>query len=189
MTNIGWATLAAVAWSVVAGAPLVDDPSAGPPPHSPGQEGVSWRAAGDGERYRILGDFDGDGIEDMAVSGDAGLFGNGGGSFTLYLRNADGKYRERGTFWSHPTADAIAIERWNHTVRLWTYSHAGGGIGGIGYYDLTENGLSEFHALTIHPGDSGTRMGNAIYRAVFENSDARLRVQRSHAKDGKIEWR
>ncbi len=183
MTSIRGAVLAAAAWAVAAGAPWVVDPSAAPPPHSAGEEGAT------GERYRILGDFDGDGVEDMAVSGEADLFGNGGGSFTLYLRNADGKYRDRGTFWAHPAADAIAIERWNHAVRLWTYSHAGGGIGGIGYYDLTENGLSEFHQLTIHPGDSGTKIGNAIVRAVFENSDARLRVQQSYTTDGKIEWR
>lgn len=140
------------------------------------------------ERYRILGDFNEDGIQDMALSDDINFFGNGGGEFTLYLRNEEGKYRECGRFWTHPTADAIAIEKWGKEIRLWTYSHGGGGTGSIGYYDITSKGLSVFHGLIIHPGDSGTVMGNAIADAVFKHSAVKFKVQRSTTKDGKVKW-
>ena len=140
------------------------------------------------ERYRILGDFNDDGIQDMALSDDINSFGNGGGEFTLYLWNKKGKYQESGKFWAHPTAGTIAIEKWEKEIRLWAYSHGGGGIGGLGYYEVREKGLSELHVITIHPGDSGTVMGNAIYDAVFKHSDVIFKVQRSTTKDGEVKW-
>jgi hypothetical protein len=54
---------------------------------------------GGSERYRMLGDFNDDGIEDMALSCDINLFGNGGGEFSLYLRNNKKKDRMHTLYW------------------------------------------------------------------------------------------
>jgi hypothetical protein len=143
---------------------------------------------GIGERYRMLGDFNGDGIEDMALSYDINLFGNGGGEFILYLQNKNKKYREYGKFLVHPYGDAVAIEKWGKETRLWTYSHGGGGIGDLRCYIVSGENLSDPEGLTIHPGDSGTGMGNAIYDAVFKNSNVKIKVQRSVRKEGKVQW-
>lgn len=160
----------------------INDPSAVPLSENK-EEGRS------GERYRILGDFNGDSIQDIALSYETNLFGNGGGEFTLYLGNGKGKYRALGTFWAHPYADSIAIEKWGKEIRLWTYSHGGGGTGGLGYYEITEKGLSDFRSIVIHPGDSGTAMGNAISAAVFGHSDIKFNAEKSTTINSQVEWK
>jgi len=158
---------------------LINDPS-----------GVSITTElGISDRYRILGDFNVDGIEDMAISADMNQFGSGGGEFTIYLCNAGGEYRKYGTFWSHPAVETIAIEKWGQNISLWTYSHLGGGTGSIGYYGMGEKGMSDRSSIIIHPGDSGTAMGNALVESVFKNSDVVFKLERSTTRDGKVEWK
>jgi hypothetical protein len=139
-----------------------------------------------GEHFRILADFNADGIQDMALSYDTSLFGNAGGHFTLYLGNAKGQYRKHGEFFAHTMA--VSLEKIGTKVRLWTYVRGGGGIGQIGYYEVLKDKLSEYHSITIHPGDSGTEMGNAICEAVFKNSDLPITVERSVTKKGIVKW-
>lgn len=155
----------------------IEDPSAIPLLDEDGQNA---------ERYRILADFNGDGIMDMAVSVPVNLFGNSGGHFTVYLQNEEGRFRKLGQFFGHPMA--LALERVGEKVRLWTYVRIGGWIGQIGFYEVNEDGLSDYRGVTIHPGDSGTKMGNAIYEAVMTNSDLPITVERSQTADGKVEW-
>lgn len=135
---------------------------------------------------RILADFNANGAMDMALSDHRSSFGNAGGLFTLYLSDANGLYRKHGEFFAHPKA--IALERIGEKVRLWTYSRGGGWIGQIGYYEVLEKELSAYQSITIHPGDSGTTMGNAIYQSVFSNSDMLITVEYSHTRNGVIEW-
>ena len=155
----------------------IEDPSAVPLLHDEGQSA---------ERYRILADFNGNGIMDMALSCSVSLFGNAGGQFTVYIQNEDGRFRRLGEFFGHPMA--LALERVGEKVRLWTYVRGGGWIGQIGFYDVKEDGLSDYHGITIHPGDSGTKMGNAIYEAVMRNSDLPITVERSRTENEKVEW-
>ncbi|MBN1423450.1 hypothetical protein JXA88_02735 [Candidatus Fermentibacteria bacterium] len=139
-----------------------------------------------GERFRMLADFNSDGIQDMALSCDMRSFGNAGGQFTLYLGNATGKYRKYGEFFAHTMA--VSLEKIGTQVRLWTYCRLGGWIGQIGYYEVFEDTLSEYHSITIHPGDSGSKMGNAIYEAVIKSSDLPITVERSVTKNGVVKW-
>jgi len=141
------------------------------------------------ERYRIIADFNQDGILDLALSYNVNFFGNGGGQFTLYLGTDGAKYLNSGKFMAHPSASVIAIEKWNGNSRLWTYLHGGGGIGSLGHYYISEKGLSDFQGITIHPGDSGTKMGNAIIDAIFNHTDVPIEVQRSTTKDNNVVWK
>ncbi len=139
-----------------------------------------------GERYRILGDFNCDGIEDMALSVDISLFGNAGGDFDIYLRDNKDNLRKYASIFLH--LKAIAIEKIGENVRLWAYRRSGGWIGDIGYYEVKAEGLSDYKSITIHPGDSGTEMGNAIYEAVFKNSAVEFRVEKSKTVNGAVNW-
>lgn len=139
-----------------------------------------------GERVRLLADFNADGIQDMALSVDRSLFGNAGGPFTLYLGNGKGKYRKHGEFFAHPMA--VSLEKIHNKVRLWTYYRGGGWTGQIGYYEILKDKLSEYHSITIHPGDGGTKMGNAIYESVMKNSDLPITVEWSETTNGNVEW-
>jgi len=139
-----------------------------------------------GERYRVLGDFNGDGKDDIALSEPTPL-GTGGGTFVLYLGDGKGKYRELGVFSGN--VGAVAIEKRWKVNRIWTYSHCSGSEGEIGYWEITEKGISEYHHLTIFPGDAGTEMGRAIQSAVFDHSDVKLKIERSKTRDGKVQWK
>jgi len=155
----------------------ISDPSAKPLPR---QEFPPQR------RFRILADFNGDGIEDMALSTDTRMFGNAGGWFSLYLGNGEGKYREYDGFFAHPLA--ISLERRHEMVRLWTYHRGGGASGMLGFRRVEEAGLSAYERIQIHPGDGGTRMGNAMMDAVFDNSDIPILVESGDMVDGEEVW-
>ncbi len=141
-----------------------------------------------GEGYRVLSDFNADGLQDMALSCETHLFGKAGGQFTLYLANGNGEYREHGKFFAHPKAIALERIEVNAKVRVWTYVRMGGWMGEIGYHEVEKDGLSQRHSMTIHPGSAGTRIGNAIYEAVITNSDPPVRVERSRVEDGIVKW-
>ncbi len=139
-----------------------------------------------GERFRMLADFNADGIQDMALSSDIKHFGNAGGTFTLYIGNAKGEYREHSTFFAQIMA--VSLETHGNETRLWIYSRGGGSVGRIGYRVVLKDRLSEYHSIEIHPGDSGTAMGNAIYKAVFQNSALPIKAERSVTKNGTVRW-
>jgi hypothetical protein len=161
----------------VGGAEWIEDPSLQP---------IVEDRIHSGERVRLLADFNADGIQDMALSVDRSLFGNAGGTFALYLGDGNGKYRKHGEFFAHPMA--VSLEKINNKVRLWTYYRGGGWIGQIGYNEVLKDRLSEYQSIAIHPGDSGTRMGNAIYESVIYNSDLSITVEWSETTNGIVRW-
>jgi len=162
----------------------VDDPSAVPLPRIEGE--MHFRS---GERWRFRGDFNDDGVEDVALSMDTKSFGNGGGIFDLYLGNSNGKYMNIGSFHAHPSEAWIALEKYHEGPRLWTYLHGGSARGSLGYYEINDSTMSEVQAMIIHPGDHGTNMGKAIVRAVFDNSDGKFTLERSETVDGIVRWK
>ncbi len=162
---------------IAVGSEWIDDPST---------KAITKDDIHSGERFKMLADFNANGIQDMALSCDISLFGNAGGHFTLYLGNGKGQYRKHGEFFAHPMA--VSLEKIGDKVRLWTYHRGGGWIGKIGYTEVMKDKLSEYHSITIHPGDSGTKMGNAIFGAVIKNSDLPVTVERSVTKDGIVKW-
>jgi hypothetical protein len=135
---------------------------------------------------RIIADFNHDSINDMAISVPLSLFGNAGGEFFLYLGNGHAKYRRIGQIFCHP--QAIALEYIGERVRIWTYSHGSISEGVIGYNEIMQNRLLPFQGITVFPGDDGSAMGNAIYKAVMDHSDAPWLVQQSLIQDGKVKW-
>ncbi|MHC4546787.1 MAG: hypothetical protein ACYSYL_20095 [Planctomycetota bacterium] len=63
------------------------------------------------ERFRLVADFNHDGISDMFLSYDIAMFGNAGGHFTFYKGNADGTYTEAGEIFLHPLAVNLREDR------------------------------------------------------------------------------
>jgi hypothetical protein len=53
-------------------------------------------------------------------------------------------------------------------IKLWTYRHTSSGEGILVSYVFSPEGIKK-ETLTINPGDSGTEMGNAIYKSVFND--------------------
>lgn len=140
-----------------------------------------------GERYRIVADFNADGIQDMALSFDTKLFGTGGGHFDLFIQNEKGLFQKQGEFFTSPSS--VSIEKVGNKTRIWTFSPGGGSAGTLAYLVLSDGKLSAPKSIKISPGDSGTSLGNAVYDAVFKNSTHPIFVEKSEANNGTITWK
>ena len=140
----------------------------------------------DGERFRIIGDFNFDGLEDMALSEVFINCGQAGCNFTLYLADSAGNYNKYDDFFGWP--GGTCLEKFGKKVRLWQYHHVSAQEGMLGYCEITDMGFSECQGIFIFPGDAGTKMGAAILSAVSDNCEGDLKVQRSITTDGVVEW-
>ncbi len=135
-----------------------------------------------GERYRMLGDFNFDGLEDMALSINSSYVGE----YILYLRDPFDNFTEYDTITSTP--GGICLERVGKTIRLWRFGHISASEGSLGYCVMTDSGFGNGHGIFIHPGDGGTDMGRALLKAVWDNCDGDIRTQISHTEDSVVTW-
>ena len=148
------------------------------------------------ERQRILADLDGDGHNDMLLSGSPDEFGTMGGPWSVYL-SRKGEYVRIGEVWAHAMAIAIEPDQArNHKdlktrrfARIWVYLKASGSAGTFGYHRVGEDSVDEIKSIEIYPGDGGTVVGNSIYKATFKQSPIPFTVQRSATQDdGTVKW-
>lgn len=166
-----------------------DDPSLKPLPDLTGKAKYA-------ERQRILADLDGDGRDDMLLSGSPDEFGTMGGPWTVYLsRRAE--YVRIGEVWAHPMAIAIEPDqakihddpKTRRFARIWVYLKASGSAGTFGYYRVGDESVDEIRSIEIYPGEGGTTVGNAIYQATFIKSPISFSIQQSTtADDGSVKW-
>jgi hypothetical protein len=148
------------------------------------------------ERLRILTDLDGDGVEDLLLSGDSASSGKMGRVWSVYLKRK-GEYAQVGEIWAHPKA--IAIEQDQDRIRsdpkarrharIWVYLRGSGRNGSFGYYRVGDQGVDELKSVEIYPGDGGTELGNAIYEATFKRSPVPFKIQHSTTSaTGEVSW-
>lgn len=145
---------------------------------------------------RILADLDGDGVEDMLLSGGPETSGTMGLAWTVYL-NRNGGFSAVGDISAHPMAIAIepdqdrnqAAAKVRRFARIWVYLKSGGRNGSFGYYRIGDESVDEIKAIEIYPGDGGTDLGRSIYKATFEKSPVPFKIQQSTtSEDGKVTW-
>lgn len=148
------------------------------------------------ERWRVLADLNGDGTQDMLLSGGPQAFGKSGGFWTVYI-NTDGSYHAIGDIFAHPKAISIEPDQARFVAdsascrfsRIWVYLRGGGGAGAFGYYRIGKDSVDEMKSLEIYPGDSGTDIGRGIYEAVFKRSVIPYKLQRSKTSErGNVTW-
>ena len=168
---------------------LADDPSLKTLPDPTGKAKYA-------ERQRILSDLDGDGHSDMLLSGSPDEFGTMGGPWTVYLSRM-GENVRIGEVWAHPMAIAIEPDqarihkdlKTRRFARIWVYLKASGSAGTFGYYRVGEESVDEIKSIEIYPGDGGTVVGNAIYKATFKQSPIPFTMERSTTgDDGTVKW-
>lgn len=148
------------------------------------------------ERYRIIVDLDGDGANDMLLSGSPDEFGTMGGPWGVHL-NRDGDYKRIGEVWAHlmaisfePDQARIHTDPKTHRfARVWVYLKAGGSAGSFGYFRVGKDSVDEMASIEIYPGDGGTDIGRAVYEAAFKKSPIPFKIQGSTtAEDGTVTW-
>ncbi len=143
-----------------------------------------WRSR---ERYRLVADFNNDGIDDVALSYDTSMFGNAGGQFFLYLGKGDGTYREIGSFFAHPLA--INLKKTitgEGTVTTYARSNAGSGF--IVEERITSVGIFMVNRKLIQPGDAGVPEDQKLYGDLFGNA-TRIKAEISETKDNVVMWK
>jgi len=148
------------------------------------------------ERYRILVDLDGDGVNDMLLSGSPDEFGTMGGPWTVYL-NREGDFVEVGEVWAHTMAIAFEPDqarisndpKTRRHARIWVYLKSSGSNGSLGYYGVGEDSVDKATGVTIYPGDGGTELGRRLYEATFKQSPIPFTMERSTTTEtGKVTW-
>ena len=148
------------------------------------------------ERYRIIVDLDGDGANDMLLSGSPDEFGTMGGPWGVHL-NRDGDYKRIGEVWAHPMAISFEPDqarfhndpKTHRFARVWVYLKASGSAGSFGYFRVGKDSVDEMASIEIYPGDGGTDIGRAVYEAAFKKSPIPFKIQRSTtAEDGTVTW-
>lgn len=172
-------------------AAVAADPSLVPHPNP--MDGATRKFS---ERLRILTDLDGDGVEDMLLSGGPELSGTMGRAWTVYL-NRGGNHTAIGEVWAHPKAIAIEPDqdrtktdaKARRLARIWVYLKSSGRNGSFGYYRVGSESVDKIKDIEIYPGDGGTDLGNAIYEATFTKSPIPFKIQQSTTSDdGKVTW-
>jgi hypothetical protein len=163
---------------------LMADPSSEPARDENGDIRQNWR---------FLADFDGDGLEDMAVSEACSFFGSGGGSFGLYLQETNGLYRGAGGFSAYAGADSIVIEHLKNAGgpdgRLWTRSRNGGVGSIVTCQDIEHKKLSWGRRLELYYGGTGEDISDCIEGSVFgHSSPIPVRLEWGGYTNGAVVW-
>lgn len=160
---------------------LEKNPSMIPPVEIPEE---SWRSR---ERYRLVEDFNNDGIDDVALSYETSMFGNAGGHFFLYLGMRDGTYKEIGSFFAHPLAINLEKTTEGESV-ISTYGRLNSVSGGIVERRVTDAGIFIVDSKFIHPGDEKVPEDQKQYLDLFGNA-ARMKAEISTTKENVITWK
>ena len=118
------------------------------------------------ERWRIVSDLNGDGVDDLILSDQKDAFGNAGGSWMVYLHN-DGAWRYIGDVVLYP--GFVTLETTQAGINIWNYCRTSAHDGYFGYYSVT-NGRLNKQPMRIHV--ASTREENSIFsrigRAIFD---------------------
>lgn len=175
-------SLLITAGTVTAGSPVedpqVEDPSAAPLQRKDGTFG---------ERFRLTGDINNDGYEDLLLSDDIANLGQSGIRYFIYLKNEEGKFTLYDSIYTG--IGSVAVEHFHEDSRLWLFVRLDSQSGIISYCDLGDDAITGCRSMRIHQGDGGTAIGGGVFRAVFGNSDVSFTLQKSETIDGKVTWK
>jgi len=162
--------------------PWIDDPSAVPAP---------WNGVWHPERERYHTDFNNDGLSDILLGTQLG------GHYTLYLKNAKGKYKKYATF--HGLYSFHLENKKKGTALLWKHQwdnpNMDIGTVQLGYHIITDKGVSDFISVqTFKKEDNGWDNLRQAYTDLREKSNAKtlyydLVREYSETVKKKVVWR
>ena len=117
------------------------------------------------ERWRIVSDLNGDGVNDLILSDPKETFGNAGGSWMIYMCR-DNLWRYIGDVELHP--GVVTLETTDVGVNIWNYWRNSGSDGYFGYYRVANGilGKSPMQILISSSGEEDsvfTRIDMAIF--------------------------
>jgi hypothetical protein len=126
-------------------------------------------------QYRLIGDFNGDGFPDVAISADTKISESDGGIFKLYCQTRGGYYRDAGDLQVHPRTVAIETAYWGAN-RIWSRWRND---------ETLEQGL---FITEIKDGKLGTCQRLELSRENQEFSDALMKAPFPHLPQAQLEY-
>lgn len=116
---------------------------------------------------KIEYDFNNDHLTDLALS-ESSSWGNAGGEWSIYLREANGNFRSIGTLFFHPDAISLDLQQQSRSI-LRAYIRSNAGEGNLVTYSLSSTGLKKESERLLRP-DEQHPSDQAIYTSLFEHS-------------------
>ncbi|MCP4634340.1 MAG: hypothetical protein GY855_15545 [candidate division Zixibacteria bacterium] len=169
-------TAAETMYGVILPGGLVDNPYGEAPG---GYQGVM-------KRYRIVDDFNYDGLDDVMISGGPHSFGNAGGCLDVFIDNGDGKYIKFPDYWCRP--GFMVSEMKQPSIGLLTTYYRGGISGGslLNYSVSTER----IEYLSSKDLDFSIQENREYFHQLFSDS-TKLKVDKGYCteENGKIIWK
>jgi uncharacterized protein YecT (DUF1311 family) len=164
---------------------LPQDPSMIPLDKIPGE---GWTT---GERYRLVADFNNDGIMDVALSFDTGKFGDGFGQFFLYLGTRDHRYREIGLFSTYPMGLDLKRVKGGGCYLNTTSKSDTPKIGLAETFKVTDSGLFYMGSLKLRFGPQWEVDPASTSLELKENVEASedIPFEESETKHGIVSWK
>ena len=117
------------------------------------------------ERWRIISDLNGDGVDDLILSEPKDMFGNAGGSWMVYLCG-DGRWRYVGDVVLYP--GVFFLDQVDHGMNLWYCIRADAAACHFGYYRVA-NGKLDARPVQIRIDATGKEdsVFSRVYMSVF----------------------
>ena len=117
------------------------------------------------ERWRIISDLNGDGVDDLILSEPKDMFGNAGGPWMVYLCG-DGRWRYVGDVVFYP--GVFFLDQVDHGMNLWYCIRADATACHFGYYRVT-NGKLDARPVQIRIDATGKEdsVFSRVYMSVF----------------------
>lgn len=142
------------------------------------------------ERWRILTDLNGDGVDDLILSETKDTFGNAGGVWLVYVCS-NGYWRCIGDVDLYPSSTAFAFDAVGNEVDLWHYGHVSCCEGYVGYYTFDRAGMKKGdNRIFLRGGQDENDVYNRLCKGVFGYANRHpYRLEASETStNGVVSW-
>lgn len=141
------------------------------------------------ERWRIVSDLNGDGVDDLILSDPQDMFGNAGGPWMVYLHN-DGAWHYIGDVGFCP--GVVTLEATKDGVNIWNYCRNSARGGNFGYYHVANGKLNkqpmQMHVVSTDEENSiFSRIDMAIFG--YPSSHPFRLEESSTSTNGVVSWK
>ena len=148
------------------------------------------------ERFRLIGDLNFDGTEDMILSSPIDSFGTGGGTWQVFLVS-NAVYQcigEVGGFVDYIIPEICYDRNFgkldSKKVQIWSVWRSGGGMYSIVSNVINGNKLSRRFQLDVFSWDGRETIDGSLLRAIHRHKDGEVkwRAESSNTESGKVTW-
>lgn len=143
------------------------------------------------ERWRILTDLNGDGVDDLILSETKDTFGNAGGLWDVYI-SSNGYWRCIGDVDLYPSATAFTFDAVGDEVDLWHYGRVSCNEGYVGYHTFDHAGMKKGdNRIFVRGGQDENDVYDRLCKGLFGYANRHpYRLEASETStNGVVSWK